>query len=194
MAFNKAELRAVALAKRHAMPDAARIRFAARLASLGPRLVHDYAPKNDSLVVALYSAIGAEPDLLPLAQGLAAAAVPTALPITGKAGDPLTFRLWSPGDPLVPGRRGIGEPHADAAVVDPDVLFVPLAVFDRRGHRIGYGAGYYDITLAALRRRKSVLAIGVAYAEQEVLFIPAEPHDEPLDLVLTERETLLCKD
>jgi 5-formyltetrahydrofolate cyclo-ligase len=194
MAFTKAELRAAALAKRAAVPDAARDAFAARLATIGPRLVHDYAPPNGTLVVALYSAIGSEPDLLPLMQALQAAGVPTALPVTGRPGEPLVFRLWLAGDPLIAGRLGIGEPVPDAAAVSPDVLFIPLAVFDRRGHRIGYGAGHYDRTLAALKTHKSICTIGVAYAAQEVLFVPSEAHDEPLDLIVTERETLLCKD
>jgi 5-formyltetrahydrofolate cyclo-ligase len=194
MAFTKAELRAAALAKRAAVPDAAHSAFAARLATLGPRLVHDYAPQNGTLVVSLYSAVRSEPDLLPLMRALQAAGVPTALPITGKPGEPLIFRLWSDGDPLIAGRLGIGEPAPDAPTVDPDVLFIPLAVFDRRGHRIGYGAGHYDRTLAALKAKKSICTIGVAYAAQEVLFVPSEAHDEPLDLIVTERETLLCKD
>jgi 5-formyltetrahydrofolate cyclo-ligase len=194
MAFTKAELRAASLAKRAAVPETARDAFAGRLAAIGPRLVHDYAPGNATLVVSLYSAIGSEPDLLPLMRALRFAGVPTALPVTGRPGEKLVFRLWAEGDPLIPGRLGIGEPPPEAPAVDPDVLFVPLAVFDRRGHRIGYGAGHYDRTLAALKARKSICTIGVAYADQEVLFVPSEAHDEPLDLIVTERETLLCKD
>ncbi len=74
----------------------------------------------------------------------------------------------------------------------PDLLFVPLAAFDRRGHRIGYGAGFYDRTLAALRAEKEVAAIGLAYAAQEVLFVPADDHDEPLDMVVTEKDVIVC--
>ena len=72
------------------------------------------------------------------------------------------------------------------------MLFVPLAAFDRRGHRIGYGKGHYDRSLASLRARKRIRAVGVGFSVQEVLFIPSEPHDEPLDLVVTERDILLC--
>jgi 5-formyltetrahydrofolate cyclo-ligase len=72
-------------------------------------------------------------------------------------------------------------------------VLVPLAVFDRRGYRIGYGAGYYDMTLAALRSRKPIVAIGLAYAVQEADEVPIEPHDERLDLVLTEREVIDCR-
>ena len=69
---------------------------------------------------------------------------------------------------------------------------VPLAAFDRRGHRIGYGAGFYDRTLAFLRAEKEVAAIGLAYAAQEVLFVPADDHDEPLDMVVTEKDVIVC--
>ncbi len=193
MALSKAELRAEALAKRDATPDEVRASFSARLAALGPRLVLDYAPPSDSLIVSLFAAIGSEPDLRPLLTALTDAGVPTALPVIGKPGTPLQFRLWSPGQPLEPGKLGIDEPRATAKTVDPDVLFVPLAAFDRRGHRIGYGKGYFDATLAALRRRKTIRAIGVGYSVQEVLFVPSEPHDEPLDLVVTERDILLCE-
>ena len=93
---------------------------------------------------------------------------------------------------MVPGKMDIPEPPADAERVVPDLLFVPLAAFDRRGHRIGYGAGFYDRTLAALRAEKDVAAIGLAYAAQEVLFVPDDDHDEPLDMVVTEKDVIVC--
>ena len=188
----KTDVRTAALTRRDAVPESERGRFAARLAAIGPRLVVDFAPPNATLVVALFSAIGSEPDLMPLAGALAAAGVVTALPVTGRRGEPLVFRRWAPGDATVLGRMNIAEPALDAAVTHPDMLFVPLAAFDRRGHRIGYGAGHYDRSLAALRATKPVRAIGVAFSVQEVLFVPDEEHDQPLDLVVTDRETLLC--
>ena len=87
----------------------------------------------------------------------------------------------------------IREPLEEAPVVDPDLLFVPLACFDRRGHRIGYGAGYYDLTLARLRAMKPVRAAGVAYGVCEIAAVPYETHDETLDGVVTEQETILFK-
>ena len=72
----------------------------------------------------------------------------------------------------------------------PDIVFVPLAAFDRRGHRIGFGAGYYDRTLASLRSMKPILAVGTAYSVQEVPAIPEEPHDQRLDLVGGEHEQI----
>ena len=107
-----------------------------------------------------------EASTLPLLETLAGAGVKTALPVTGPRGTPLVFRLWRPGEPTVEGKMGISEPRPAAAEVAPDLLFVPLAAFDRTGHRIGYGAGYYDRTLAALRAKK-IFAVGVAYASQE---------------------------
>jgi 5-formyltetrahydrofolate cyclo-ligase len=97
------------------------------------------------------------------------------------------MRAWSFGAPLNAGVWGIREPPADAAEVFPDILIVPLLAFDRAGHRIGYGAGYYDMTITRLRALKPVTAIGIAFAAQEVAAVPATPRDAPLDLVLTER-------
>ena len=88
----------------------------------------------------------------------------------------------------------IREPAASAQSVEPDLLFVPLACFDRRGHRIGFGAGHYDRTLAALRARRPVTAVGVAYSAAQAAEIPDEPHDQRLDFVLTERELIDCRD
>jgi 5-formyltetrahydrofolate cyclo-ligase len=75
----------------------------------------------------------------------------------------------------------------------PDILLVPLAVFDRRGHRIGYGAGYYDLTINALRAKKPVVAVGIAFAAQEAAEVPVTPRDARLDLVLTERDVIDCR-
>jgi 5-formyltetrahydrofolate cyclo-ligase len=69
-------------------------------------------------------------------------------------------------------------------------VLVPLAAFDRDGHRIGYGAGYYDRTLPLLRKLKKVTAVGVAFAVQEIERVPSSEHDARLDLVLTDRETI----
>ena len=83
------------------------------------------------------------------------------------------MRAYAFGDELASGQWGIREPKPEAPEVLPDVLIVPLAAFDRRGHRIGYGAGYYDMTIARLRKMKSVIAIGLAFAVQEVLHVPS---------------------
>jgi 5-formyltetrahydrofolate cyclo-ligase len=100
------------------------------------------------------------------------------------------MRAWEFGGPLDRGQWGIREPKPQAPEVAPDIMLVPLLAFDRRGHRIGYGAGYYDMTINRVRGLKPVIAIGVAFAAQEVPEVPASPRDERLDLVLTEREVI----
>jgi 5-formyltetrahydrofolate cyclo-ligase len=100
------------------------------------------------------------------------------------------MRAWSFGAPLVAGVWGIREPPPGAPELFPDILIVPLLAFDRRGHRIGYGAGYYDMTIARLRAMKRVTAIGIAFAAQEIAAVAATPRDARLDLVLTEHEAI----
>jgi 5-formyltetrahydrofolate cyclo-ligase len=102
-------------------------------------------------------------------------------------------RSYAFGQALNAGVWGIREPKEDALEVEPDILIVPLAAFDRHGNRIGYGAGYYDLTINRLRQRKPVVAIGIAYAAQEVAEVPATPRDARLDLVLTEHGVIDCR-
>ena len=127
---------------------------------------------------------------LPLMRKLAAAGARFALPVVAGRGTPLIMRAWGFGEPLAAGVWGIREPPPSASEVAPDLLIVPLLAFDRAGHRIGYGAGYYDLTIASLRAQKAIIAIGLAFAVQEIAAVPATPHDAPLDLVLTEREVI----
>ena len=94
------------------------------------------------------------------------------------------------GDEFARGQWGIREPKPERPEVFPDVLIVPLACFDRAGHRIGYGAGYYDMTIRRLRDMKKVVAIGIAFAAQEIAKVPATERDERLDLVLTETDVI----
>jgi len=102
----------------------------------------------------------------------------------------LSWRLWRPGDVLIKGGFGVREPGPDAPECFPVALLVPLAAFDRRGHRLGYGKGHFDRAIAALSQKHPVLTVGLAYAAQEVDDVPAEPHDRGLDFVVTERETV----
>jgi 5-formyltetrahydrofolate cyclo-ligase len=127
---------------------------------------------------------------LPLLRALADAGARLALPVVAGQGKPLIMRAWAFGEPLAAGVWGIREPEPAAPEVAPDILIVPLLAFDRAGQRVGYGAGYYDRTIAVLRARQPVLAIGLAFAAQEIAAVPATPHDAPLDLVLTEREVI----
>ena len=86
-----------------------------------------------------------------------------ALPVVAGRGKPLVMRAWAFGEPLSQGVWGIRQPLPEAAEVEPDILLVPLLAFDRTGHRIGYGGGYYDRTIAQLRARKPVVAVGIGF-------------------------------
>ena len=192
-ASDKAVIRAGALDRRAAVAPDLRQAFASRLATVGPSLVRSADDPTRDPHVAAFLPIRDEPDTGPLLAVLNRIGLVTALPVAGARGTPLAFRRWAPGDPLEDGRWGLRHPPASAPAVTPDALFVPLAAFDRRGARVGYGGGYYDATLTALRRLKPVRAIGVAFACQEELYLPTEGHDAPLDLVLTERDIILCE-
>lgn len=136
-------------------------------------------------VVGIYWPRGREFDTRGLLEQLLKDGVTCALPVMVKGTKVLEFRTWAEGEALIENRFGIMEP-VSGAVVKPDILVVPLLAFDRRGHRLGYGGGYYDSTIAALRAEKTVVAAGFCYAKQAVLFnLPAEEHDVTLDWVIT---------
>jgi 5-formyltetrahydrofolate cyclo-ligase len=183
----KSDLRRAALQRRAAVLADVREAFAARAAREGLAL----AEWRRSRVAAAYWPIRGEADPLPLLAALAEAKIETALPVVAGRGKPLIFRAWRRGDPLIDGPLGLREPTPDSPAAEPDLLFVPLAAFDRAGHRLGYGAGYYDATLAAMTPARP-LAVGLAFSTQEVEYVPAEPHDHPLAFVITERETIAC--
>jgi 5-formyltetrahydrofolate cyclo-ligase len=181
----KAELRREAIARRDALPAAERAAAAAAIAARPlPVAV------SPGAVVSGFSPLKSEINPVPLMRAFAAAGARLALPVVAGKGHPLTMRSWNFGEPLDSGVWGIREPKPEAPEVFPDILIVPLLAFDRAGHRVGYGAGYYDMTIARLRSMKPVIAIGIAYAAQEIAAVPATPRDAPLDLVLTERETI----
>jgi 5-formyltetrahydrofolate cyclo-ligase len=142
------------------------------------------------VIVSGFMPLKSEINPLPLMQKVNDAGAQLALPAIAGRGKPLIMRAWQFGTPLDRGQWGIREPKADAPEVDPDILLVPLLAFDRKGFRIGYGAGYYDMTIHRLRGLKSVTAVGIAFAAQEVPDVPTTPRDERLDLVLTEREVI----
>lgn len=188
MSASKEELRTAALARRDAIPPDVR-KAAAEIIAGRPLPV---APR-EGMIVSGFMPIRSEINPLPLMHRYLDAGARLALPAIASRSEPLHMRLWKPGDKFVAGQWGIREPAPDSPEVTPDVLLVPLAVFDRRGHRIGYGAGHYDRTIAAARAKKPVVAIGIAFAVQEAPEVPNLQHDEPLDLVLTEREAIECR-
>lgn len=178
-------MRTTALARRNALPADNRADAAEAIAARGfPVAVQPGA------VVSGYSPMRTEINPVPLMRRLADAGAQLALPVVQGRGKPLIMRAWSFGAPLVSGVWGIKEPSDDAPEVFPDIMIVPLAAFDRAGHRIGYGAGYYDMTIARIRAMKPVVAIGLAFAAQQIDRVPATEFDARLDLVLTESETI----
>ena len=189
-ADSKATLRQKALARRRALGRETRSLLSERLTQEGVRLARLWTPS----VVSAFHPIREEPDTLALLKALTEDGFATVLPVVVGRDSDLVFRLWRPGDPTVLGRMAIPEPLEAASAVEPDLLFVPLACFDRRGHRIGYGAGYYDRSLARLRRMKRIHAVGVAYGVCEVAAVPYEAHDQSLDEIVTERETIFVRE
>jgi 5-formyltetrahydrofolate cyclo-ligase len=181
---SKNDLRTAALARRDALSDEHRNAVAQAIAAR--RLPVEIKPGT---IVAGYSPIRSEIDPVALMRTLAARGARLALPAVMARGKSLAFRAWSPGDRLMLGPLGILEPSPAAAELSPDIMLVPLAAFDRAGHRIGYGAGHYDVTLAHLRKVKVITAIGIAFAVQEIQAVPMQPHDVALDYVLTEKRT-----
>ena len=145
------------------------------------------APPPAGAVVSGFWPIGKEIDIRPLLHALDKRGHAVVLPVTPKRGNLLSFRRWRPGDILEPERFGTFRPIGEQAT--PDFLLVPLLAFDRRGHRLGYGAGFYDRTLAALPAGR--YAMGVAFAAQEVPEVPAGPTDIRLDAVATDRGIIL---
>jgi len=181
----KERLRREAIARRDALPPEERQAAAEAIAARKFPLA-----MTPGSIVSGFMPLKSEINPLPLMRKLAGQGARLALPIVAGRGKSLIMREWNFGEPLATGVWGIREPKPEAAMVDPDILLVPLLAFDRAGYRIGYGGGYYDLTLAQLRARKAVIAVGLAFAAQEVAAVPATPRDALLDLVLTEREVI----
>ena len=182
---SKAELRRRALAARDALTEQARRDAAQAIA----RRAFPVAVRP-GMIVSGFMPIGSEIDPLPLMRNLTHAGAKLALPVVAGRGKPLIMRAWAFGEPLIEAIWNIKVPGPSAAIVEPDILIVPFAAFDRAGHRIGYGAGYYDRTIAGLRAKKAIVAIGFGLAVQEIPQVPATEFDQRLDYILTERETI----
>jgi len=146
----------------------------------------------DQCVVALFYPIKDEIDTEPLAAALMEREISIALPVTESKKNPLIFRCYTPGDNLIPGAYGEKTPDENASIASPAIIVTPLLAFTRAGGRLGYGGGYYDRTLADLRKTGEVLAVGYAYGAQEVDALPLSPLDQPLDWIVTEREAIRC--
>ena len=179
----RALLRQQALRRRQRLAEKAGAAAGERLVAQGLALLRAMA----GVVVGGYVPVRGEIDVMPLLRALHAAGYALALPVVAAREAPLVFRRWQPGMALEKGAFGIPVPPATAPEVWPEVVLVPLVAFDAQGHRLGYGGGYYDRTLAHLRAQGDVLAVGCAHAGQEVPRIPCLPTDQPLDVILTER-------
>jgi 5-formyltetrahydrofolate cyclo-ligase len=178
---SKQDLRAASLAARDRLGEEDRKSAAQVIAARGLPFA-----LQTGAVVSGYAPIRSELDPRPLMLALAAHGARLALPVALARGHSLSFRAWTPDDKLVLGSMGIPEPSPAAAELVPDIMLVPLAAFDRTGHRIGYGGGYYDYTFSHLRKARHVIGVGLAFAVQEIKTVPALAHDAALDYVLTE--------
>jgi 5-formyltetrahydrofolate cyclo-ligase len=181
-ALSKAALREAALTRRDALDPAFRIEAAMTLAELFPLDRVDVAGK----VVSGFLPIQSEIDVRPLMDRLRRAGARLALPAFPDRKGPMIFRELIRGSELVPMGFGTYGPGPEAAEVFPDVLLTPLAAHDAQGHRIGYGKGHYDMALTRLDAMAPRIAVGIAFACQEVDAVPHEPHDRKLDFLLNE--------
>jgi 5-formyltetrahydrofolate cyclo-ligase len=181
----KRAIRTAALARRDALSIETR---AAGSAALSADAVEAVAGPVVGRVVSGFWPIRSEIDPRPLMVSLEARGAQLTLPriVDGL----LEFRAYHTGDPLVSAGFGTFEPAADRPLAAPDILLVPLSAFDASGGRMGYGKGFYDTAIAALQRVKPIITIGLAFACQQVSEVPIEPHDQHLDIILTECSNL----
>jgi len=188
MSNEKAALRERALAARKAAFESHGAEAGRRLAAHGL----DFLSPRPGLTVSGFAAIRDEIDPSHLLDWLQREGYRLAMPVMEGRGKPLVMRAWAPGDEMATVQWGIREPLASKSEVYPDVVLVPLLAFDRHGHRLGYGGGFYDRTLAKLRARAAVTAVGIAYDELEVDAVPHESYDQRLDWVLTPSGPIKC--
>lgn len=178
----KADMRKQRLAARDAIPVGDRIEKSLAMADLASEII-EFEPGE---VISGFFPIRSEADIRPLMHRLKVRGARLCLPVILDK-QTIIFREIADGMPMVDTGFGTTGPGPDAAELDPDLLLVPLSAFDLRGHRIGYGAGYYDRAIARLRAKgRAPRLIGIAFDCQEVERVPFEAHDVPLDAVLTE--------
>lgn len=180
----KATLREAALARRDALEIDDRLEWDPEIAA---QVLALPVWRGAAGPVSAYWPMRSEADPRPILEALHERGLPLCLPaIVAKR---MIFRRWAPYEPIVPGGFGTLVPAPEQPGTAPRILIVPLAAFDRRGYRIGYGKGYYDRALTELA---PTVSIGIGYAAQEIETVPDEPHDQRLDWIVTERETIRC--
>ncbi len=179
----KARLRAEILLRRDSLGQVARVEMSLALADHGNHAIETLPGE----IVSAFLPIRSEIDLRPLMDILRARGAMLCVPaIIDKT--TIAFRELARGAELVKTGFGTVGPGEDAAILEPQTLLMPLAVFDRHGNRIGYGAGYYDRYISRLRALgRTPRLIGCAYSFQEADLVPAEPHDIRMQAVLTEQ-------
>lgn len=175
-------MRATLRAERGAMTGAMQAAAARAIAERLDALVGS-APRR----LAAYWPYESEPDLRAWMRARHDAGWTLLLPVIAAAASPLVFRVWTPASAMTADRYGIAIP-AEGALLDPEIVLVPTLGFSEDGHRLGYGGGYYDRTLAALRPKP--MAIGVAYEAGRLADFAPDAHDVQLDAVVTERATI----
>jgi 5-formyltetrahydrofolate cyclo-ligase len=145
-------------------------------------------------IIGSYWPVKSEADACPLLTYYYEQGHVCALPIVQAPNKPLLFREWCPGNLLVSGIYNILTPDETAPLITPTVLFVPVLGFDKNGHRLGHGEGYYDRTLEALRSQNPIIAIGIAYDCQEVDIIPHQNHDQLMNYIITPTRVIEIKE
>ncbi|MFQ5534866.1 MAG: 5-formyltetrahydrofolate cyclo-ligase [Sphingomonadales bacterium] len=186
----KADLRTEARARRAAASHDAGAHAAARLAERFPKHF-DVRPGE---AVSGFYPVREEIDPLPLMRRLVERGAITGLPVIQGRGRPLKFHKWLPGDLLASGQYDVPVPDASAPEIEPVLMLVPLLAFDGAGHRLGYGAGYYDRTITVLRQRlgERLRTIGLAFEAQKVERVPHDDNDQRVDWVMTEQALHSC--
>ncbi len=190
---DKKRLRAEARAVRRGSHRTAGTAAARRLQQTFVDAMGDLGVPASDAVISAYWPMGDELDVSPLLRHLHGAGHVCALPAVVTRGEALVFRVWHPGMDLERGALGTRHPPAAAATVTPEVVLAPLLAFDAEGYRLGYGGGYYDRTLAGLRGAGPVLAIGIAFAAQQVDKAPRTEYDQPLDWIVTEEGAIKAR-
>lgn len=182
--IDKASAREIAQSRRNSIPPQDRDVYGKKAAA---SFLQTFTLPQSSIISA-YWPLPSEFDSRPLIYTLFNAGHRLALPAIIEKTQSLCFRFWQPGDKLAKTNLGVFEPLRNAEAVTPNIMIIPLLAIDARGNRLGYGGGYYDRALRALRiTAPDLLAVGLGYSTQEISTLPYDENDEPLDWLLTEQ-------
>ena len=187
LADQKRKLRSIAIERRTKLAASVNMDRAAKLLELN--FLSFFKP-TQKVSIGVYWPFRQEIDVIPLLCQLDKIGCHCLLPAVTGRNMPLQFRSWKPGDNLVTSRFGTLEPPLDRSIATPDIIITPLLAYDSAGYRLGFGGGYYDRTLAELRGRSDILAIGAAFESQQIDRVPHDKLDQRLDAVVTEKRVL----